>query len=98
MVGKLALFVAPTLIANLLNITFSNFEIKADCCCNSRGTDRHTDQSKYASGCVFLWNDAGGGCLSPCWYGAKLRAPAADIESTTAPPSLTSEDRRRPCC
>jgi len=50
MVGKLALFAAPTLIANLLNITFSNFEIKADCCCNSRGTDRHTDQSKYASG------------------------------------------------
>ena len=61
MVGKLALFVAPTLIANLLNITFPNFEIKAEHCCNRRGTDRHTDQAKYASGCVFLWNDADGG-------------------------------------
>lgn len=36
MVGKLALFVAPTLIANLLIITLSNFEIKAEHCCNSR--------------------------------------------------------------
>lgn len=48
MVGKLALFAAPTLIANLLIITFPNFEIKADCCCNRRGTDRHTDQAPAA--------------------------------------------------
>ena len=61
MVGKLALFAAPTLIANLLIITLPNFEIKADRCCNRRGTDRHTDQSKYASGCVFFVERCGRG-------------------------------------
>ena len=51
MVGKLVLFVAPTLIANLLNITLSNFEIKAEHCCNRRGTNRHTKFALCARPC-----------------------------------------------
>ena len=58
MVGKLALFAAPTLIANLLIITFPNFEIKADCCCNRRGTDRHTAGWIYAHGVPVAWVSA----------------------------------------